>query len=79
MRLKDSVPYVICDNCGCQVILNTKVCPLCDTPINHHAKRKIVEQPVELKIVGIQNATPTRKPAVNAVGLLGLQPMKPWW
>ena len=44
---------VVCNNCGNLVSKSANVCPFCEVPMNPHTKREIVEQPVELEIIGI--------------------------
>lgn len=50
------LPYVVCSSCGSLMSPNTHLCAVCETPMNHHVKRRIVEQPVELGIVEVKGA-----------------------
>lgn len=47
------LPHVVCGNCGSLVLGNTCFCPICESAINRRVKREIVEQPVELEIIGV--------------------------
>ncbi len=47
------LPHAVCDNCGYLTANLTGPCPVCDAVMDSHSKRKIVEVPVELEIVGI--------------------------
>ena len=50
------LPYVVCSSCGSLMSPNAHLCAVCETPMNHSAKHRIVEQPVELGIVGVKGA-----------------------
>lgn len=56
-RIFRVLPHVVCDNCGGLVPELVDVCPFCDAPMDSFAKCEIVEQPVELEIVGINMLT----------------------
>ena len=47
------LPHVVCGNCGSLVSAKACFCPFCETSMNRRVKCEIVEQPVELEIIGL--------------------------
>lgn len=50
-------PYAVCSNCGSLLTDIIASCPICEATMDSCTKREIVEQPVELEIIGIAEET----------------------